>query len=1038
MKNIKKLLFIIVFLGVFLITPFFVSAATIEELQAQIAALLKQISQLQVQIAQIQGQTTAVWCHDFNVNLKIGDYGGKDSDVAYLIGALEKEGLLPLGTGGTAGGGVSITEKIASAVSGFQQKYKSEILTPLGLQYGTGYVGTATRAKLNKLYGCGIVKPPVECAPAPYTCPQFSPTAPCPSGYKQVCEQVKPDVCGCYPPPSCKCIPITEPNQPPVIHGVSGPTTLKINETGTWTVQASDPEQGILTYSVVWGDEVQAALPLMPPYKPSTYTQTATFTHSYSKAGVYTPTFMITDNQGLSAKTGISVNVGEIITHSITVLSPNGGERWTLNTRTDSDTCSVLHCEEIKWSGGSGTDWRSVSAYLEQYVNNQFVTVGKIPAYGYGSISWPVGIIVSTSCTGDSYPDLYNCTKSLVNPGQYYVRLVDKVTGATDRSDAAFSIVAAGTCIQKDSSCCLNGFCALTNITCVIGSSPSFQGCSSTCLPKWTCIPSTQPSITVLSPNGGESWNAGNTYLITWRSSGVSNINLSLNPETSGGITACAQGQTITYLPASSGSYSLTVPSNMCGGKYKVKLVDYGNSAIEDSSDAPFSIVAASTACTDSDGGKNYSVKGIVTDTGKSYADYCQGAFYLKEYFCLPSSSTGLGGAAEEDVVCPNSGSCVNGACVSPIPSITVLSPNGGETWEVGSTQRISWQTNNILSPNDKITIYIAPNDDLSKNINIAQQISNTGSYDYTVRDPSEFSYRSSLFKSGNQFKIFVCAQLVGNNDLCSNTRDYSDAAFSIVAAATIACTDSDSGQDYYKRGTATGLYGSGTAKGIIYGEGDGDKFTYRYDPSLNYSIYYDHCFDSATSKQLNEGYCDANGILQSIGTTCPYGCKNGVCVTVTPSITFSRTPQTSQTSPFVAGNQTTATWQFSPWSSFQGYNWTLKSKTTDTVTGASVNDADFVASWSDIVAQNLCNSTGYCALTASWEASQFQCSANVNNIRKREDWVVANGVESNHNVFYFKCSNSTIGLMDIEDQLASIAGAVSQLIERMKELIAR
>jgi len=54
-------------------------------------------------------------------------------------------------------------ESTASAVSGFQQKYADEILTPLGLKYGIGYVGGSTRKKLNSLYGCGTTnnQPPV-------------------------------------------------------------------------------------------------------------------------------------------------------------------------------------------------------------------------------------------------------------------------------------------------------------------------------------------------------------------------------------------------------------------------------------------------------------------------------------------------------------------------------------------------------------------------------------------------------------------------------------------------------------------------------------------------------------------------------------------------------------------------------------------------------------------------------------------------------------------------------------------------------------
>ena len=121
-----------------------VKAATIEQMKAQIASLQTQINSLLQQLAELQGEQ---WCHDFNVNLRFGDRG---DEVSVLQTALGFEGFSGL-TSNIRG---IFEQYTASAVTGFQEKYASEILAPWGLAHGTGYVGTTTRAKLNDIYGC--------------------------------------------------------------------------------------------------------------------------------------------------------------------------------------------------------------------------------------------------------------------------------------------------------------------------------------------------------------------------------------------------------------------------------------------------------------------------------------------------------------------------------------------------------------------------------------------------------------------------------------------------------------------------------------------------------------------------------------------------------------------------------------------------------------------------------------------------------------------------------------------------------------------
>ncbi len=148
--------------GALLISPLFVSAQSSlssADLQRQIDNLMKQIQALQEQLAKKMAEQQAVppaFCYDFNQDLS---YGSDNQDVVNLNIALEKLGLYGNHTEEIKS---FFSEKTASAVVAFQEKYKNEILKPSGLKNGTGYVGPATRAKLNKLYGCGMNTLPVE------------------------------------------------------------------------------------------------------------------------------------------------------------------------------------------------------------------------------------------------------------------------------------------------------------------------------------------------------------------------------------------------------------------------------------------------------------------------------------------------------------------------------------------------------------------------------------------------------------------------------------------------------------------------------------------------------------------------------------------------------------------------------------------------------------------------------------------------------------------------------------------------------------
>lgn len=157
------------FLGFSLIIPSLASAQTIDELRAQINSLLAIVAQLQTQLQTQTGNSNDSFCYTFNNDLGVGNRG---VEVARLHTALQKSGFsIPdAETPGKDGETINDTrfgEITASKVSEFQEKYRSEILTPAGLSSPTGYVGGRTRAKLNQLYRCNQTPTPLPTNPTP-------------------------------------------------------------------------------------------------------------------------------------------------------------------------------------------------------------------------------------------------------------------------------------------------------------------------------------------------------------------------------------------------------------------------------------------------------------------------------------------------------------------------------------------------------------------------------------------------------------------------------------------------------------------------------------------------------------------------------------------------------------------------------------------------------------------------------------------------------------------------------------------------------
>ena len=157
--NSKKL-----FAGVIALAMVVVAMPGTGNAQATAEDLAAQIAQLQAQLASLMGQlgtTTASGVSTTNIaactgitftrNLTLGSQG---TDVQCLQAMLNQDPATQVAATGVGSAGNETTYfggLTKAAVVAFQNKYASEVLAPVGLTAGTGFVGASTRAKLNAM-----------------------------------------------------------------------------------------------------------------------------------------------------------------------------------------------------------------------------------------------------------------------------------------------------------------------------------------------------------------------------------------------------------------------------------------------------------------------------------------------------------------------------------------------------------------------------------------------------------------------------------------------------------------------------------------------------------------------------------------------------------------------------------------------------------------------------------------------------------------------------------------------------------------------
>jgi len=443
--------------------------------------------------------------------------------------------------------------------------------------------------------------------------------------------------------------------------------------------------------------------------------------------------------------------------NSIEVTSPNGAESWQRGTS---------HTVTWNYTGLPGS-------YVKIILVKNGAEVGTISANtsigsnGHGSYSWPIS---STGNTGSDYTvKVRSISQSTIN----------------DKSNNYFTL------------------------------SPA----------------STTPLITVTSPNGGEIWQRGTTHTITWDYTG--------NPGSTVKITLVKGSTEVGTITSSvsigsggHGSYSWPISSSASstGNDYKVSVQSISQPAIKDTSNNYFTLTPTTTSpkitVTSPNGGEMWQ-RGTTHTVTWSYTGspgstvriaLMKGSTEIgtiasstsigssgKGSYTWPISSDGLLGSdfkvKVQSMSQPSISDTSNNYFTitkagttpptpTPSPTITVTSPNGGESWQRGTTHTITWDYTGNPGSTVKITLVKGSTEVGTIVASTSVGSGGHGSYTWAI---------SPTGSTGSDYKVSV--QSISQ----STIKDASNNYFTLTSAGATSPTitvSSPNGGEIWKRGT--------------------------------------------------------------------------------------------------------------------------------------------------------------------------------------------------------------------------------------------
>jgi Leucine-rich repeat (LRR) protein len=281
---------------------------------------------------------------------------------------------------------------------------------------------------------------------------------------------------------------------------------------------------------------------------------------------------------------------------TVTVTAPNGGQRWFIDTTYAiawSSTGSISNVK-IEYSTTSGSSWNTIIASTSNTGTYNW-TVPNTPSVNclvrIGDTSGTASDTSDSVFTIDPYPTV---TVTAPNGGETWIAYTTHAITWTN----------TGTIATVNLEYSTNNGTSWTSIATSVTNTGSYDWeipyiSSTNCLVRVSDTTTTAsdtsnavftlelpPSLTVTSPNGGESWVRRSTHTITWTWTGtVGDVKIQYT------LNAGSSWTTITSSTPNDGSYQWTLP-NVTSNKTQclVKIEAINGSAV-DTSDAYFTIL---------------------------------------------------------------------------------------------------------------------------------------------------------------------------------------------------------------------------------------------------------------------------------------------------------------------------------------------------------------------------------------------------------------------------------------------------------------